>query len=197
MAVYTLSLLTPKCSILPPFPPFPSSPPPATWSTSLPCVCQKGQQCSQCRCWSVTLSWRSRTKTFSCRSGEGWRGGTTGCSVCLCAVFVCMRLCMCVCVCRVRTCVWHLCVCVCMCVACVVCVHLCACVRVCMCVCVCVCWALPRMYLLTCMSCVSLLGMQFGKRWGIPEVGRGRQRDHDVTKRACSWQKRGKYGGCS
>ena len=28
-------------------------------------------------------------------------------------------------------------------------------------------------------------------------MGRGRQRDHDVTKRACSWQKRGKYGGCS
>ena len=28
-------------------------------------------------------------------------------------------------------------------------------------------------------------------------MGRGRQRDYHVTKRACSWQKRGKYGGCS
>ena len=142
------SLLTLRCSIPPPPP---RSPPPATWSTSPPCVCQKGQQCSQCRCWSVTLSWRSRTKTFSCRSGEGWRGGTTdSVYACLCAVFVCMRSCMCVCVCvcRARTCVWHLCVC--MCVVCVVCVHLCACVRVCMCVCVCVCVCVEHSHVYTC-----------------------------------------------
>ena len=146
MAVYTLSLLTPKCSILPPFPPFLPSPSYLEHLSSL-CV-SKGTavQSVQMLVCNIVLEEQNKDILMQIRWGlerrDNWQ--------CVC-VFVCcvclyalVHVCVCVCVVRARVCG----VCVCACVWCVWCV--CICVLVCVSACVCVCVCVEHSHVYTC-----------------------------------------------